>query len=521
MPPLALRVLFVEDSPDDVALITSELSRHGFDVRSKAVQTRADFLAALEHEEWDVILSDPGPRGFTFIEALHVLRDRDTDIPVIIVSGTMGEDAAVEAMRAGAHDYVLKQNLCRLGPAVERELREAANRRMQRSTQQALQASEQRLRHAQKMESVGRLAAGIAHDFNNLLTVIMGFTDFLIEQLPEESATHRDAVEIRAAAQRAARLTTQLLAFSRQQVVQRKVIDLVTTINQLQPMIGRLIGEDIQCEFSLAAPPQWVLIDPGQFEQVVMNLVVNSKDAMPSGGKLRLSIARERVDLLKASDLSLPEGPFVVLTVTDTGHGIDRHTLECIFEPFFTTKGPGEGTGLGLSTVFGIVQQSGGTIEVESEPGKGATFRVYFPLSAPPAALAEPAQAETAAPAQSAAILLAEDEQGVRSFLEMVLRRSGHRVIPTRSGPDALDAGLHSTGPIDLFISDVVMPGLSGPEVADQLRRKYPNMKTLFLSGYARHTALPDHVSADPRAFLQKPFTVDTFMDKVRERLAH
>jgi signal transduction histidine kinase len=520
VPPLALRVLFVEDSPADVEQISAELIRHGLDVRSKTVDTRAEFLGALDAGEWDVILSNHSTRAFNFTEALHILRDRDSDIPFIIVSGTLGEDSAVEAMRAGAHDYVLKQNLRRLGPAVERELREAANRRMQRSTQEALHASEQRLRHAQKMESVGRLAAGIAHDFNNLLTVIMGFTDCLVERLPEETETHRDAVEIRAAAQRAARLTKQLLAFSRQQVAQRKVIDLVSTISQLQPMIGRLIGEDIQCDFSLAAPPQWVLIDPGHFEQILINLVVNSRDAMPSGGNLRVSIARERVDLLKASDLHLPEGSFVVLTVTDTGHGIDRHTLECIFEPFFTTKAPGEGTGLGLSTVFGIVQQSGGAIEVESETGKGATFRIYFPLSAAPSPVAQPDTMETPVPAHSAAILLAEDEQAVRSFLEMVLRRSGHRVIPTRSGPDALDAGLQSAGPIDLFISDVVMPGLSGPEVADQLRRKHPNMKTLFLSGYARHTALPDHVSADPRAFLQKPFTMDTFMDKVRERLA-
>jgi signal transduction histidine kinase/ActR/RegA family two-component response regulator len=415
---------------------------------------------------------------------------------------------------------VLKHNLRRLGPAVERELREAANRRMQRSTQAALHASEVRLQHAQRMESVGRLAAGIAHDFNNLLTVILGFTEFLIDRLPAEEPTHRDAVEIRAAAQRAARLTKQLLALSRQQVVERRIIDVVTALAGLRPMVGRLLGEDVRCEFTLAAEPQWVLIDPGQFEQVVMNLVVNARDAMPSGGAVRMSIAREHVDLLRASDLSLTEGPYVVVTVTDTGHGIDKHTLDCIFEPFFTTKPPGEGTGLGLSTVFGIVRQSGGGIDVESEPGRGATFRVYFPLSQPPSAettataVAEPARSQTAT------ILLAEDEQGVRSFLEMVLIRAGHKVITTGSGPDARDAGLQARGPIDLFISDVVMPGLSGPEVADQLRGRHPQMQTLFLSGYARHTALPEHVSADPRAFLQKPFTTETFMQKVRERLS-
>ena len=520
VPPLALRVLFVEDSPDDVALIRRELSRHGFDVQSDAVETRADFVRALESGQWDVILSDHSMAAFNSLEALTLLRDRDSDVPFIIVSGTIGEDAAVEAMRAGAHDYVLKHNLRRLGAAVERELREAANRRMQRSTQQALHASELRLQHAQRMESVGRLAAGIAHDFNNLLTVIMGFTEFLIERLPTQDQPHQDAVQIRSAAQRAARLTKQLLAFSRQQVVERKVVDLVGAVTSLRPMIDRLIGEDILCEFNLAAPPQWVLIDPGQFEQVLMNLVVNARDAMPTGGRLTVSIAPGQVDLHRAPDLNLPEGPYVVLSVADTGHGIDKHTLECIFEPFFTTKAPGEGTGLGLSTVFGIVRQGNGAIDVESQPGQGTTFHVYFPLSDPPAQETAPQPATVASRSGTATILLAEDEQGVRSFLEMVLIRAGHKVIATRSGPDALDAGLHAHSPLDLFISDVVMPGLSGPEVADQLRRKHPKLQTLFLSGYARHTALPEHVSADPRAFLQKPFTIETFMDKVRERLA-
>ncbi len=520
VPPSALRVLFVEDSPDDVELITRELSRHGFDLQSKTVETRADFIDALEAGPWDVILSDHSMAAFSSTEALRILRDRGADLPFIIVSGTIGEDAAVEAMRGGAHDYVLKHSLRRLGPAVERELREAANRRMQRSTEAALHTSELRLLHAQRMESVGRLAAGIAHDFNNLLTVIMGFTEFLIERLPVEEQTHQDAIEIRAAAERATRLTRQLLAFSRQQVSERRIIDLVGAVTRLQPMIARLIGEDLQIEFALADPPQWALIDPGQFEQVVMNLVVNARDAMKTGGKLRVSVAPGHVDVVRAEDLNVPAGPYVVLTVSDSGHGIEKQTLEYIFEPFFTTKAPGEGTGLGLSTVFGIVRQSGGGIDVESEVGKGTTFHAYFPVSEAPTAEAVPEPVTPTANGRAATILLAEDEQGVRSFLELVLVRAGHNVIATRSGPDARDAGLHTHGNIDLFISDVVMPGMSGPEVADQLRRKHPKMQTLFLSGYARHTALPEYVAADTRAFLQKPFTIDTFMERVRERLS-
>lgn len=519
-PPTSLRVLFVEDSPDDVELIRRELMRHGFQVEPRVAESRTEFLTAIKEGTWDVVLSDHSMKGFSSTDALHLLRDHDSDIPFIIVSGTIGEDSAVEAMRAGAHDYVLKHNLRRLGPAVERELREAANRRMQRSTQAALQASEQRLRHAQRMEAVGRLAGGIAHDFNNLLTVILGFSEFLIEQLPENEPTHRDAAEIRMAAQRATRLTKQLLAFSRQQVLERRVIDLVQAVSEMQPMITRLIGEDVHFSFTHADPPQLVLMDPGQFEQIVMNLIINARDAMPSGGRLTVFLDRTRIDTVHAAELEIEPGPYVMLAVSDTGEGIDAETLEHIFEPFFTTKAPGSGTGLGLSTVFGIVHQCGGGIEVNSVVKQGTTFRVYFPLSGASEADHEPVPATAATTERVSTILLAEDEQGVRAFLEMALARAGHRVIATTSGTEALAIGTRSPDPIDLLITDVVMPGMSGPEVADKLRQQHPGMRSLFLSGYSSHAALPDRVTADPGAFLQKPFTIDALLSKVRERLA-
>lgn len=519
-PSSVLRVLFVEDSSDDVELISCELRRHGFQTESRTVQDRDSFLEALTSGTFDVILSDHSMKHFSSTEALRLVHEHSKDIPFLIVSGTISEDSAVDAMRAGAHDYVLKQNLRRLGPAVERELREAANRRMQRNTQAALQASEERLQHAQRMESIGRLAAGIAHDFNNLLTVILGFSEFLVDRLPPDAVAHRDASEIRTAAQRAIGLTRQLLAFSRQQVLERRVVDLVAAVNDLQPMIRRLIGEDLRCEFDLATPPQLVLIDPGQFEQVVLNLVINARDAMPAGGHLRVAITRDRIDAARASDLAVTPGAFVVLSVTDTGQGIDAETLEYIFEPFFTTKPPGEGTGLGLATVFGIVRQSGGVIEVESAVKQGTTFRVYFPLSTAAAADSEREPDRAPAPAQASTILIAEDEQGVRAFLEMALIRAGHKVITSQSGHEAVAVGQRSPAPIDLLITDVVMPGLSGPEVAEQLRRYHPDMRTLLLSGYATHVALPEHVTTEPGAFLQKPFTADALMAKVRERLS-
>ena len=516
-----LRVLFVEDSPSDLELIADELTRHGFQCDSRSVESRQDFLAAIKTAEWDVVICDHAMKAFTSTDALRLLHDYGSDTPFIIVSGIIGEDSAVEAMRAGAHDYVLKHNLRRLGPAVERELREAANRRMQKSTQAALQASEQRLRHAQKMESVGRLAAGIAHDFNNLLTVILGFSEFLIERLPPgDEQLRRDANEIRGAAQRATGLTRQLLAFSRQQVLERRVVDLVASVNQLQPMIARLIGEDVAMKFELATPPQWVLIDPSQFEQVVINLVVNARDAMPAGGRLQIAMKREDVSRLQAAELEIKPGDYVVLSVADTGEGIDPDAIEYIFDPFYTTKPPGRGTGLGLSTVFGIVRQSGGMITVDSVLKRGTTFRVYFPLSPTSPADVHAGPAAQPADTEPCTILLAEDEEGVRMFLEMALKRAGHRVIAAGTGPDALTAGQNAMQPINLLITDVVMPGLSGPDVADQLRRIHPGMRVLFLSGYASHPALPESVAAEPASFLQKPFSVETLLARVHERLA-
>jgi len=521
-PVVNLRVLLVEDSPDDVELIRLELARHGFQIKEGVVENRSDFLNAIREGAWDVVLSDHSMKGFSSTDALHLLRDYDTDIPFIIVSGTIGEDSAVEAMRAGAHDYVLKHNLRRLGPAVDRELREAANRRLQRTTQAALLSSEQRLRHAQRMEAVGRLAGGIAHDFNNLLTVILGFSEFLLERLSPGDATYRDASEIRTAAQRATRLTKQLLAFSRQQVLERRVVDLAAAIRELQPMITRLIGEDVQCSFDLSQSPQFVLIDPGQFEQIVMNLVINARDAMSGGGKLTLFLGRSGVGPVHAGELQVSPGPYVVLGVTDTGAGIDANTLEHIFEPFFTTKAPGSGTGLGLSTVFGIVRQSGGAIEVDSAVEQGSTFRIYFPVSEVVAMAAEPESVagDSARSARPSTILLAEDEQGVRAFLEMALTRAGHKVIATASGTEAVTTGREHREPIDLLIADVVMPGLSGPEVADRLWATHPGLRSIFLSGYSSHSALHERVTADPGAFLQKPFTVEALLAKVRERLA-
>ncbi len=510
----------MEDSPDDAELATLELARHGYRCESGLVETRHALLAALTSQSWDVVLSDHSMRQFTSLDALRVTRQHDPDLPFIIVSGTIGEDAAVDAMRAGAQDYVLKHNLRRLGPAVEREMREAENRRQQRRTQEALLASEHRLRHAQKIEAVGRLAGGIAHDFNNLLTVIMGFAELLLEQLPRDHGAFRDASEIQVAAQRATRLTKQLVAFSRQQVLEPRVVDLVAAILAMEAMVTRLIGEEVRCQLSLPDEPHFVLIDPGQFEQVILNLVINARDAMPMGGTLQVGLQRAGLDLTRATALDVPPGEYVEVRVADTGTGMTTETLDQIFEPFFTTKPTGRGTGLGLSTVFGVVRQSRGAIDVTTAPGAGSTFQIYFPVSREQAADPEVRTVTEVAAVPGSTILLAEDEESVRVFLQTALERGGHRVIATGSGTEAVDAARAARVPIDLLIADVVMPGLSGPEVAAEIATLFPAMRVIFLSGYSAHSALPEHLSADPSAFLQKPFAVDTLMAKVRERLA-
>jgi PAS domain S-box-containing protein len=380
---------------------------------------------------------------------------------------------------------------------------------------------EEQLRQAQKMEAVGRLAAGVAHDFNNLLTIVIGYSDLALQRLSTGNRMRPPLEEIKKAGERAAWLTRQLLAFSRKQVLQPKILDLNSLLANVDQMLRRVIGEDVELVMHLPPGLGHVQADPGQIEQVIVNLAVNARDAMPQGGRLTLEAANVELDSGYANNHQgvLP-GQYVMFAMSDTGIGMDAKTQARIFEPFFTTKEPGKGTGLGLSTVYGIVKQSGGYIWVYSEPGKGATFKVYLPrIDQPGEAMApgEPGVAEL--PLASETILLVEDEKAVRSLAKEVLECRGYHVLETAGAMEALEVGERHKEHIHLLLTDVVMPQMGGRELAEQLGRLHPETKVLFMSGYADN-AVVHHGLLDPgTALLQKPFTAQALARKLREVL--
>ncbi|MGE3538590.1 MAG: response regulator [Candidatus Tectimicrobiota bacterium] len=816
---MPLRLLIVEDSEDDTLLLLRALRQTGYQPTYQRVETSTDFLTALTGQTWDLIIADYAMPHFSGLMALHLLKEQGHDVPFIVVSGAIGEDVAVEAMKAGAHDYVMKGNLARLGPAVARELREASMRQERRQAAVALQQSEERLRQAnaalfqlarsphlldghldaalrettetagrmlavtracvwlynqertiarchtrydadsqthgsgpelmvgdypvyfnaiadqrvlaiadtqhdprtreflecyllpqgitsmlnaavrlqgdivgvmalehtgparqwkpeeetlagsiadlvslaleaharqrmqealrqseeryrdlfenandiiytrdmegritsinkkvelltgvprdqilgmniadivapeylevirstmalkleralpqtvfeveavkrngqripfevnsrlmyengqpvgvqgiardiserrhleeqlrqaQKMEAIGRLAGGIAHDFNNLLTAILGYSHMIVERLPQHDPTYAEIAEIEKAAQRAAALTRQLLAFSRKQVLQPKILDLNMVVADMEVMLRRLIGEDIDLTTQLNPTVQHVKADPSQLEQVIMNLVINARDAMPQGGTLRLETSNFRVEPhVVTPQTDVQPGGYARLVVSDTGTGMDKATLSCIFDPFFTTKE--QGTGLGLSTVYGIVKQSSGHIWVNSTPGAGTTFTILLPqvqaLQSPGAMEPGKALLQTG----SETILLVEDDEAVRQLVLHVLQHYGYSTLEARHARDAIALCAQHDGMIHLMVTDVVMPGMSGRELAERLAQSRPDMRVLYMSGYAADRALSAQgLAVGETPFLQKPFTPQTFAYKIREVL--
>ncbi|HYK12155.1 MAG TPA: response regulator [Gemmatimonadales bacterium] len=638
---VALRLLLIEDSEDDAFLLTRELERGGYSLQTARVDSAAELTAALDRQPWDLVIGDYSMPQFSGLAGLNIIRQRGLDMPFIFVSGTIGEETAVAAMRAGANDYVMKGQWKRLLPAIARELRDVEERRGRRHAEAALRESEAsyailvehaplgiyrsntkgrflsvnsalvrmlgygsasellaldmntdlyvdaaqrqalldrdnytsreydeveatwkrkdgapitvqlsvrairnaaneveyyetfvrdvteqrqleaQLVRAQKLEAVGRLAGGVAHDFNNLLTVILSYSSLLIEDNEIPPHALESVQEIKKAADGAAGLTKQLLAFSRQQVLQPQVLDVNSVVQSTQKLLNRLIGEDVKLITNFAPDLGVARLDPGQLGQIIMNLAVNARDAMPTGGILTIETANVEMDLTYVRGHPVAQaGHYVMLAVSDTGIGMDEATKERIFEPFFTTKETGKGTGLGLATVYGIVKQSGGFIWVYSEPGRGTSFKIYFPRIADgPVAEGLEAPAPTPTPRGTETVLVVEDVSAVRGVAREMLERSGYRVIEAANGDQALRVAAKHSGPIDLLLTDVVMPGISGRVLAQQLAELRPQMRVLYMSGYT-DDAVVNHGMLEPGIhYLQKPFTRDGLARKVHEVL--
>jgi len=377
---------------------------------------------------------------------------------------------------------------------------------------------EEQLRHAQKMEAVGQLAGGVAHDFNNLLTAILGYCHLMLDEVPEDAPMRLDLLEVQAAGDRAASLTRQLLAFSRRQMLQPQIVNINTLVAQLEKLLRRLISEDVELTTALA-PDLWsVEVDPASVEQILVNLAVNARDAMPTGGRLTIETANvELDDTYAVTHVTMKPGRYVMLAVGDTGEGMEAVSRARVFEPFFTTREQGKGSGLGLATVYGMVKQSRGYIWVYSEPGHGTLFKVYLPSAE--VAAAAVAQVRDARDIRGwETVLLVEDEDAVRALSREVLRRHGYVVLEAAHGLDAVRVAERHPDDIHLMVTDVVMPHMSGRALAQRLASVRPKMKTLFMSGYSDHALLPDDL-APGAPFLQKPFTPEVFARRVRRIL--
>jgi two-component system cell cycle sensor histidine kinase/response regulator CckA len=633
-----LRVLLVEDSEDDAALLLRELKRAGYEVTYERVFAADTIADSLGRHEWDLVISDHGMPAFSGTEALQIVRRLAPDLPFIFVSGSIGEDIAVAAMRAGAQDYVMKGNIRRLAPAIDRELKESEARRRERLTEEQLRATGELLRsvfsasplaiiatdvnglvtlwnpaaerlfgwkrdevigrdnpvvpeqareiiearrelvkqgetitdvearrvrkdgsfvdvtvtvaatrdrdglhdgvtvvyqdlterkqlqaqflQAQKMEAVGRLAGGVAHDFNNLLTVITSYAELLRADSKPDDPRDDDLAQIQRAADAATALTRQLLSFSRQRVIEPRVIDLNEIVAGATKLASRLVGTTVEMVSYLDAGTGTVKADPGHIEQIVMNLAVNARDAMPRGGKLVIST--KRVPAHEVHENAAGPGgvaEYAMVSVADTGTGMDEATQQRMFEPFFTTKPLDKGTGLGLATVYGLVKQYEGTVRVQSTVGVGTTFEIYLPTAQESVDKGPRASGEAANSNTAGTVLLVEDEPAVRAAARRVLEGVGYLVIEAPDGQTALRIAETRAGPIHLLITDVVIPGMGGLNLAASFLGRRSTTRVLLASGHAYDASELSAVRESKHAYLKKPFTPDELVRAVQGAL--
>jgi hypothetical protein len=632
-----LKVLLVEDSRVDADLLIHALKQSGYEPSYALVQNAMGMRAALEKQPWDLVISDYVIPGFGGLDALKVLKDSGHDIPFIIVSGKIGEDVAVEALHSGANDYLLKDRLTRLGPAIERALREASQQRKRAQAEQALRESEERYRrlvescpdgmfivsdgklvfanpaavtlllakspleligkavmevvdpnfrdlveehlrqtlegldgplleqrmirtdgtavlveaiarriqyhgepavqvlcrdissrknleqqllNAQKMEAIARLAGGVANDFNNLLTVITGYSGLIRSGLDPEHPLQKDVLQVIQSTERAIGLTNQLLAISRKDAPAPEALNLNNVIEQLMPLVERLMGDSVDLKTELESGLHHVKADRGQFETLLINLAVHARDSMLHGGTLTVRTENLRIARPYHDHIHLRPGDYIMLTISDTGLGLSEEYQEHLFEPFFGNTQAGKNTGLGLATVYAIVRQHSGQISCVSEVGKGSVFRIYLPACKSPHRHSNSPPRTSGSTERPAVVLLAEDEEVLREFASLVLRKNGFQVLAARDGLEALKVAEQYDGELDLLFTDVVMPRMGGTELYKRFREKNPSIPVIFTSGYPKTILFESGLEEKNHyEFLQKPYTTQTLLEKIREVL--
>ncbi len=524
--PRPLRVVIADDALASARSLVSALDLHGFASTVHDVHSLTELTAALAGDRWDLLLiAVRQPDGLADKVLDWIGRDPSAPPIVLVAPGEAADDgAALAAVRRGAREYVAARDVLRFVAAVERELQRRSPDAAHAADEPELRASrlrdQIRLQRMQKMEAVGRLAGGIAHDFNNIVQAIGGYTELLMQDMSDADPRRRILQQIRHAGERAASLTRQLLAFSRQQVLQPRVLDLNDVVRTTEGLLERLIGADVDLRADLG-PELWaVRADAMQIEQVLMNLVVNARDALPAGGRITIQTSNAMLDASAGDEhFAIAPGSYVCLSVTDDGVGMSAEVRRRAFEPFFTTKPLGQGTGLGLSTVYGIVKQSGGYIWVDSTEGAGTSVRVYLPRVREAVIPAERRPAAVDPGRGVETLLVVEDEDGVRDLIQECLASHGYTVLSARHGVHALEVAESFPGRIDLLVADVVMPAMGGPALAQRLLPLRPGLKVMFMSGYADATLGDRRLLDSEVPFLQKPFSLTTLVGKVRETL--
>ena len=506
------RILLVMNAEEEYSVLLDNLKSIGRPTHLKQVNNASELNEALTSSSWDVVIGENVDSHFGLMDALKEIQKRRLDIPLLVFCGKLTEDNVSKVMAAGARDCITKEGVARLLPVIEREIQEAQNRKKHRQL-------EEQCRHAEKMEILGRLAGGVAHDFNNLLTTILGNVSFLMAGSQENPHWKEDLEEIRKAAQRAASLTSQLLAFTRRQVFQPRVLDLNSELQNVEKILRRTIGEDINIQIDLASSLYFVCVDPGHIQQVLMNLAVNAKDAMPKGGTLR--IQTKNVDFRQMApkiSFGIPKGEYVLMTVSDTGIGMEEELRAHIFEPFFISENRKIETGLGLATVYGIVKQNGGFIDCESSLGRGTSFHIYFPRDNSQPEGAEKEKPQIASKVAAKTVLLLDDEKSVRQLTARMLKMAGYSVLEAASVLEAKKILEVEKESIHLLLSDVVLPDQNGIDFANTFRPLYPHLKVVFMSGYLDRQ-FGDFKIDENIIFLQKPFSREDLLKKISQVL--